>query len=107
MSAKKQLGIKIRQARKKKRLTQIELAEQAGFSLQHLGDIERGTANPTLSCLQKISEIMDMTVADLFALPDEDAEPDEKEMREHLLRFIGKAGKKYLAVFYMLYRGIR
>ena len=51
MDDEKQLGINIRELRKLRLLTQDELAERAGFSLQHVGDIERGKANPTLSCL--------------------------------------------------------
>ena len=41
MDDEKQLGINIRELRKLRLLTQDELAERAGFSLQHVGDIER------------------------------------------------------------------
>ena len=57
MSDEKQLGINIRDLRKFRLLTQDELAERAGFSLQHVGDIERGKANPTLSCLLKLAGV--------------------------------------------------
>lgn len=107
MTSQQLLGIKIREARKKRQLTQDELAEKAGLSLQHVGDIERGNANPTLSCLQKLAEVMDVAVSDFFAVNDGEAEPDEAEMRERILRFVSKAGKKHLSAFYMLYKGVK
>ena len=57
MDDEKQLGINIRELRKLRLLTQAEQAERAGFSLQHVGDIERGKANPTLSCLLKLAGV--------------------------------------------------
>ena len=67
MDDEKQLGINIRELRKLRLLTQDELAERAGFSLQHVGDIERGKANPTLSCLLKLAEVLNVAVSDFFA----------------------------------------
>ena len=66
MDDEKQLGINIRELRKLKLLTQAEQAERAGFSLQHVGDIERGKANPTLSCLLKLAGVLNVTVSDFF-----------------------------------------
>ncbi len=42
MMAEKALGRRLREQRKKLLLTQDELAEKAGMSVQHVGDIERG-----------------------------------------------------------------
>ena len=63
----KQLGKNIRAVRKRRGLTQESLAELSGFSLQHVRDIERGTANPTLSCLLKLADVMSVTVSDFFS----------------------------------------
>ena len=106
MTPERQLGIRIKEERKKRQFTQEELAEKSGFSLQHVGDIERGKANPTLSCLQKLAEVMDVAVSDFFAQSNDGEEPDEKLMRQRLVAFIGKAGKKHLAMFYTLYKGM-
>ena len=106
MSDEKQLGINIRDLRKLRLLTQDELAERAGFSLQHVGDIERGQANPTLSCLLKLAEVLNVAVSDFFAPAERDT-PSGSEIRERLLEFISKAGKKHLAIFYTLYKGMR
>lgn len=103
---KKQLGKNIRAVRKRRGLTQESLAELSGFSLQHVGDIERGTANPTLSCLLKLADVMSVTLSDFFG-SDQDGEPTEEEMRRHLLDFIRKANKKNLSAFYLVYKGLR
>ena len=76
----KQLGKNIRAVRKRRGLTQESLAELSGFSLQHVGDIERGTANPTLSCLLKLADVMSVTVSDFFGA-EPDREPTEEEKR--------------------------
>ena len=102
----KQLGKNIRAVRKRRGLTQESLAELSGFSLQHVGDIEHGTVNPTLSCLLKLADVMSVTVSDFFGA-EPDREPTEEEMRSCLLDFIQKANKKNLSAFYLVYRGLR
>jgi len=106
MTDEKRLGIRLRELRKTRHLTQEEFAELAGFSIQHVGDIERGQASPTFSCLCRLAEVLDVSVSDLFAVP-ENTEPDETEMRQNLLSFIAQARKKDLSVFDALYRGVR
>ena len=106
MDDEKQLGINIRELRKLRLLTQDELAERAGFSLQHVGDIERGKANPTLSCLLKLAEVLNVAVSDFFVQKDQ-APLEDEGFRQCLLDSIGKAGKKHLSIFYTLYKGMR
>ena len=102
----KQLGKNIRAVRKRRGLTQESLAELSDFSLQHVGYIERGTANPTLSCLLKLADVMSVTVSDFFGA-EPDREPTEEEKRSCLLDFIQKANKKNLSAFYLVYKGLR
>jgi len=106
MSAEKRLGLKLRALRKQRRLTQEEVAELSGFSIQHVGDIERGQANPTLACLVKLAEVMDLSLPELFT-GEEVTEPDIAEMRLALIAFASSASKKQLAIMYALYRGLR
>jgi len=106
MTDEKRLGRKVRELRKQQRLTQEEFAELAGFSIQHIGDIERGQANPTFSCLCRLAEVLGVSVSDFFMEPEQE-EPNEWEMRHSLLAFITRARKKQLSLFYTLYRGLR
>ncbi len=47
MNIQMTLGQQVRALRRQRRLTQEQLAELAGVSLQHIGEIERGQGNPS------------------------------------------------------------
>ena len=51
-----EIGERIREQRKVLRVTQHDLAEMAGISVNTLYKIERGQANPTVLVLNKIAE---------------------------------------------------
>ncbi len=55
-----EIGERIREQRKVLRVTQHDLAEMAGISVNTLYKIERGQANPTVLVLNKIAEILGM-----------------------------------------------
>lgn len=105
MTAEKELGLRVREQRKRLLLTQDELAEKAGLSVQHVGDIERGQANPTFSCLCKLAEVMGMDVSAFFVTREEQ-NLDTVAMRSILMEFMKTAKKKHLEIFYTLYRGM-
>ena len=65
------LGKKIKSLRMKCGLTQDRLAESAGLSLKHLGEIERGRTNPNLLSMEKIAEALDVPIGELFDLEHE------------------------------------
>lgn len=57
----------IRDARRAKQLSQIELAEKVGMSQRWISDIERGvTEIPRLDALHRLGHILDIDVADLI-----------------------------------------
>lgn len=56
------IGNSIKERRKALRVTQPQLAELAGISVNTLYKIERGQANPTLDTLTKIATILGMEV---------------------------------------------
>ncbi len=105
MMAEKALGRRLREQRKKLLLTQDELAEKAGMSVQHVGDIERGQANPTFSCLCRLAEVMGISVAHFFQ-QNEEQNQDINAMRSVLTGFIKTAKKKHIEIFYTLYKGM-
>lgn len=53
------IGMRIRQARKAKKLTQGELAQQCGISTSFLGHIERGTRIMSLDTFVNLCEALD------------------------------------------------
>jgi transcriptional regulator with XRE-family HTH domain len=60
------LGRRIKELRKKRGLTQEELAERCHLHYKFLGGIERASVNTTLTVLKKIAAGLDVSVADLF-----------------------------------------
>jgi transcriptional regulator with XRE-family HTH domain len=66
MNIQVQLGSKIRELRTKKGLSQEKLADACGLHRSHMGEIERGRANVTLSTLQAIAQKLQTTPAALL-----------------------------------------
>jgi transcriptional regulator with XRE-family HTH domain len=62
------LGPKLRQARERKVLTQVELAEQAGVSPQTIYQLERGAQRARPSTLRKLAQALGVQSLDLIEL---------------------------------------
>jgi transcriptional regulator with XRE-family HTH domain len=54
----KQLGQKFKEAREKKKMTQVEVAKKAGMNTNYYAVIERGEINPSFETLKKIAEAL-------------------------------------------------
>jgi DNA-binding XRE family transcriptional regulator len=59
----KSFGECLRAERKKRELTQAEVAERAGISLNYEGDLERGLKMPSLEAVIRLAKALDLTVA--------------------------------------------
>ena len=66
MTINKQLGYRIRYLRQQKGLSIESLALEAEINRNYLGDLERGTRNPTLVVLNKIAKALDIDLSVLF-----------------------------------------
>lgn len=62
MKYRKEFGIKIRDIRKQKNLTQEELAEKAGVAHRTVANIELGAFNPKLETVNDIVQAMDCII---------------------------------------------
>jgi XRE family aerobic/anaerobic benzoate catabolism transcriptional regulator len=62
-----QLGKKIRILRDSLGMTQEKLAEEVNISLKHLGEIERGRSNPTLTTIVSLASALHVTASELMA----------------------------------------
>lgn len=60
------VGDRIRILRTEKGLSQEELAHRAGVSTSHVGKLERGEKNPSLSSIEKVINALEITFEDLF-----------------------------------------
>lgn len=57
---------KIREYRKKKNLSQAELAEEVGLARQTVGLLENKSYNPSLKVCLNIANVLDTTLDSLF-----------------------------------------
>jgi transcriptional regulator with XRE-family HTH domain len=61
-----ELGLKIREIRISKNLTQLELSIDSGVPLSQIGAIESGKINTTVKTLIKLSISLNVKVKDFF-----------------------------------------
>lgn len=61
-----ELGLKIREIRISKNLTQLELSIDSGVPLSQIGAIESGKINTTVKTLIKLSVSLNVKVKDFF-----------------------------------------
>lgn len=64
------VGARLREWRKRRGLTQEQLAERAGLSYKFVGEVERGMGNPTLETLGRLADALHLDLADLVRAPE-------------------------------------
>lgn len=62
----KKFGTLVRIKRYARGLTQLKLAEYTGCSLQAIGNIERGEANPSLVMVYRLAKALEISPKDLL-----------------------------------------
>lgn len=60
------IGIRIKELRKSKGLTQEQLSEKVDIDSKHLSRIEVGSSYPSMETLDKISKVLDVELKDMF-----------------------------------------
>jgi ribosome-binding protein aMBF1 (putative translation factor) len=61
----KQLGARVRELRRKRKLSQDVFAERSGLHRAHVGEIERGESNATIQTLKIIGDTLGVRIVDL------------------------------------------
>jgi transcriptional regulator with XRE-family HTH domain len=64
---REKFGQRVRFMRSKRGLTQEQLAERAGISVDFLSLIERGKSSPSFENLDELADALEMSVAELFS----------------------------------------
>lgn len=62
----KKVGKNIKKIREKRRLTQEDLALEAGLNRAYVGYIERGRRNPSIETVAKIAKVLKAPLHELF-----------------------------------------
>lgn len=68
------VGEKIRDERLKKKLTLRHVAKEAGVTPSFLSQVERGLANPSVGTLKRITDVLGISLGQLFDLNGTDCE---------------------------------
>lgn len=66
-------GERLRELRRQRGFTQEEIALRADITTSYYGQIERGSANPSVALLEKICAVMGISISDIFT--DADTNP--------------------------------
>ena len=64
-------GRTVRKARRDRDLSQEALADEAGLSAKHVGEIERANKDPRLTTVLKLADALELRSAELFQQLDE------------------------------------
>jgi DNA-binding XRE family transcriptional regulator len=64
-------GRTVRKARRDRDLSQEALADEAGLSAKHVGEIERANKDPRLTTVLKLARALELQSSDLFRQFDE------------------------------------
>src|SRR3569832_2030570 len=86
MSLKSELGQAVRLHRERMGLTQLQLGEAIGRSLQAVGNIERGRSLPGLDTLQAIADALQPPLREFFPAADS---PQDEASRRTIARIAG------------------
>lgn len=82
MTLKQDLGQKIQQLRKERKITQEQLAELVGIDPKNISRIENGNNYPTAENLTSIAEALSVNIYELFVFKDN---IPYKEMKEEII----------------------
>ena len=66
MSLAKTFGKNVRRVRKERDLSQEALADEVGLAVTYVGQIERGTRNPTLEIVERLARALRVKPLDLL-----------------------------------------
>ena len=91
------LGKRLRELRTKARLSQDQLAEQAGISAKYLGEVERGAVNVSVLILHKLSGVLGVGLPDFF---ESGHLSPREELVAHLVDMLNEASDQELQQAY-------
>lgn len=100
------MGDRVKELRKKRRLTQEQLAEKIGVSLQYVSEIERGLSMPSMQVFLKLLEVLDASADYLLRDMVSCANPyGDKQIATRLERLSPKQRQALMAIIdaYMEY----
>ncbi len=103
METKKLIGMRIKELRKSKHLSQEQLAEKADINSKYLSRMERGTENPTLDMFIKLSNALEVEMWEMF---DFGHVTSKKELKQAIQNFSRTADEPALRLALKILRAV-
>jgi transcriptional regulator with XRE-family HTH domain len=93
-TATEMLGARIREQRKRKKITQEQLAEMLGIDQKHMSRIELGKSYPSLDRLIKIAETLEVPLPSLFEFMHMVEERELLKQINEMVRLLGESDQR-------------
>lgn len=103
-SLKKKFGLRVKELRKALKMTQDQLAEKMNMDTPNLCRIENGTHFPQTKNLEKLAQILNVQVRELF---DFEHIKTKEELTEEIKHFITEANIADLEFLAKVVRGLK
>jgi len=103
MDKKRLLGARIKEIRRKQRLSQEKLAERAGISAQYISNIERGRENPTLDLLLRLADALKVSLGEMC---DFESLEDRRKVRAAIHQMLRTGDPEHLRVAFKVLKDV-
>lgn len=103
MDTKELIGIRIKELRRKRGLSQEQLSEKAEITPNYLSRVERGTENPTLDMFIRLANALEVEMWEMFDFGHRGSRRDLKSL---LNKIAGDANEEQLRFMVKVLRAI-
>jgi len=104
MDIKKEFGMRVRELRKAKGLSQEKLASQAGVHYNYIGMVERAERNITLENIKKIADGLGVDISALFYFSS--ADEDKEKLIAQIVKDVSTRKPRQLATILRLIKSL-
>ncbi len=102
MNTKELLGLKIKEFRRQKKMTQEQLSEIIGLDNGYISKLEVGQNFPTIGTLEKIAQALDVELYELFQYTG----IKDKDFKTEIIKIYDKLSKEKQFTLYRVAKGL-
>lgn len=103
MITQKQLGLRIKEIRKSKKITQEKLAEMINVDFGYISKLEVGQNFPSLQTLNRIADALNTDVVEFFKY----SELEELNLKEEIIKMLDKFNIEEQKILYKIAKSIK
>ena len=102
MNTKELLGLKVKEIRKQRKITQEHLSELIGVDNGYISKLEVGQNFPSIGTLEKIANALDVDLAELFQFTNE----KNTDFKSEILRIYDILSREKQLTLYKVAKGL-